>query len=242
MAPFNVKLAHVALANINRSDSSVEKRSFTPADSAGVMPVDPGAGGMPPGMSPDMMMGGGGGGGMDMGGMPPDGGMPPGGGGAPPPEAGGGGGGPIPGGPTDTGGSSIGEQLQSLNSKMDQVIGVVNGFLMGQQAGGGSKGGGGGAGNVNQQMLATLQSIASAVGAQPPAGAASGGTGAPGEVSAPGMPTPGNPMGGATMPLLGPPGAGGPLGQGMSVSASVRPNRNGSPADQISRIIKDLRR
>ena len=141
MTPYNPALANVALANLDR----FEKSAVIPADASGVIPIEPG--GEQPGMPPG-------------GEMPPPGAagagpMPPGAGVGPPMPPGAGGGPPLPpdaGGAPPVGGGSAEEQLASLNAKMDQLSGMVQGFLMGQESAGGSKGSGGGGNGAKDQL------------------------------------------------------------------------------------------
>lgn len=227
MARHNAKLAALALERLDRRSKS----AFVPADSAGIAPVAPGAP-MPPGGGgeiPPEVMAAMGGGGMPPGAAPP---------GAAPPGAGppgGGPGGPVPDAGEASASGSIGEQLASVNSKLDQLIGVLNGFLMGQQAGGGSKGGGSKAGG-NDQMMAMLQQISQALGVQPQDPNAAAG----------GMPVMGSPLGGMTAgmpgsPMAGPAGpaelGGPPTGGGMITSAS-----DTAPKNDIAALIKNLRK
>jgi len=199
MKLFNDRLADLVHANLDRA----HKVAFVPADASGVMPPggappggDPSMGGMPPGMPP-------GGAPMPPGGDPSMGGMPPGGdpsmgGGMPPAPA------PAPAGP---------DPLAALNSKLDQLIGKIDGFLA--AGGGGSKRGGGGgaaAAGGGDKVLQLLQSIATQLGVADPSQAG-------GQPPAPGV-SPSQmtqPFGaqGTTMPA-------GMPGSGMTVSAAAK--------------------
>ena len=209
---FNPRLVEVAMANIDR----MEKPALVPGGPEGLTPPPPEGGGMPPemagGMPPEMA-----------GGMPPEmaGGMPPDAGAAPP-------GGAPPGGAPPGGGDPVLERLASLEGKMDQFTGVLNGFLMGQQSAGGSKSGGG-SGGQNQEMLGLLQQMAQAMGVTPaPAAGAAPAGGALG-MGMPGQPTP---PGGPLAPPMPDPG--------MTVSASDR--NSDSAADRIGKIMSNFRR
>ena len=227
MNSYNPQLSDVALANITR----LSKSAFVPSDGGGQLsPVEaeqgaPAPGGMPPGVPPEALAGGQ---------IPPElAAAAAGGGGAlPPPE-----GDPAAGGPPadpaapGMGGGSIEEQLASLNAKLDQTIGLMQGFLLGQQSGGSSKGGGGSGGGANAQIQQTLDSIAQALGVQTgaPAGPAGG---APAPIGG-GMPSPAS----AGQALGMDPNAGVSPG-GMTVSASDKRNA----ADSIGSLLKDLRK
>ena len=237
MNSFNPKLAEVALENLIRlGDGDVEKSAVIPADAVGPAPVEPipqQMGGMPPGGMPP------GGGGMPPGGeLPPElaGAM---GGGAPPPEAGGmppeGGGGPPGGAPPD-GQAPIGEQIASLNGKMDQLLGHMQGFMAAvQQIGAGGSGGSKGGGqNEVKDMLTQMMTQ---MGIQPQMGG-----GAPGQPPMAPAPSGVGGIGGSQdVPIMGPPGSGGPPGGGMTPMASDQSRSNGTPADKISRIFRARR-
>ena len=136
-----------------------------------------------------------------------------------------------------------GMRLTSLEGKLDQLTGVLNGFLMGQQSGGGSKSSGGGGGSSgggdgqNQEVLGILQQIAGTMGIQstPPAGADAGAA-AMGPLGAgmPGQPSP------AVGPLTAPP----PTDGGMTVMAREHTG-NGektAPAAMIGDLLKNFNR
>ena len=141
------------------------------------------------------------------------------------------------GGPPMGGGDPMMERLSSLESKLDQLMGVLNGFLMGQQAGGGSKSGGGGSGGQGD-VAAKLDQMMSHMGISPtPAAPDAGGmtegmAGGPLGIGMPGAPSP----------------PGGPLAPvspaGMTVSAGDQGGNSGkrAPADKIGALLSDLRR
>lgn len=189
---YNPKLAAVAEENINRI---LKKSAFVPAGPGGTLDPGmsggpPGVGGPPPGMS----------------GMPPGAPMDPSmaGGGELPPEAMaalmGGGGAPE--------GQDTAAKLDAIAAKLDQLIGIINGFLMGQQAAGGKKpAGSGGNGGNNDELL---KQIAAALGIQPQDNSQDQQS----SQQMPGMPVG---MPGSAMPALG-----NTPGLGMTVSASVK--------------------
>lgn len=192
---YNPKLAAVAEENINRI---LKKSAFVPAGPGGTLnsgmgPPSPGGpppmmppGGPPPGMGPEMPPMGG-----------PEGELPPQAlaalmGGAPegaPPE-----------------GQATEAKLEAISAKLDQLIGIISGFLMGQQTGGGNKKPSGGGGNDNE----LLKQIAAALGIQPKDNS---------QENQSSQQIPGVPVGmpGSAMPALG-----NTPGLGMMVSASVK--------------------